>query len=125
MLLIIIAGFCLGIIVIAGAMSGSRSSDGGAKGKVYVCTVDGAIGLKSVKITNQNEGTSITRITADLPYSFNYTSGDTLMFNVTILSGYEWNSWVFDDGTFDHHNPLTLKGTRTFRMTAAFLVSGT
>jgi len=63
-----------------------------------------------VKVSNQNTGTSITKMAADLPYTFYFNKDDTLNINVTVSQGYAWNAWEIDQQPwFDNHNPLTLK----------------
>jgi hypothetical protein len=109
------------IIIVAAAIAGGGSSSM-SRGKTYVCTVDADAGLSQLKITNVDEVASITLTTADLPFSFNYTSNDQLSFNVTAVEGYVFDAWWFsNDGTFDHHNPLTIKGKTRLSMTATFL----
>jgi hypothetical protein len=118
-----IGGIALLILIItAVASSGGSRPHSNPKG-TYTCTVDTNFGLQSVKIINQNTGASITKTTSDLPYSFNFTSGDTLQFNATVLKEYTWNAWVFtSSGTFDDHNPLTVNPEEDFTLTANCLI---
>jgi hypothetical protein len=119
---IIVGAIALLVIIIAAAASSGPRSSVNPKG-IYTCTVSTNFGLQSIKIINQNTGASITKTTSDLPYSFNFTSGDTLQFNATVLKEYTWNAWVFtSSGTFDDHNPLTVNPERDFTLTADCLI---
>jgi hypothetical protein len=97
------------VIVIAAAASSGGSSRTKPPG-VYTCTVSTTFGLDTIVIVNQNQNTHITKTAASLPYSFNFTVGDTLQFNATVLKEYTWNAWMFvKTGTFSDHNPLVIK----------------
>jgi len=85
-------------------------------------TLKSGIGIDTVKVTNQKTGATITLTPADLPATFNFTSGDTLAFSVTAQEGYRFNAWVFGDGTFQSQNPYTIKASATFTMEARFLM---
>jgi hypothetical protein len=111
------------VVIIIVASASSTPSKPHIKG-LEVCTVQAEIGVASIKISNQNTGNSIIKTGADLPYSFNFTVGDTLKFQVTTLAEYTFNAWVFNTGTFDNHNPLNLKPTDSVTMTANILVKG-
>ena len=111
LLMLIVFLVCIVVIVAAALSGGNRAV---LPAGVKTCTVQAEVGVESVKISNQNIGTSIIITATLLPYSFNFTSGDTLQFNVSTMPGYTFNAWVFNTGTFDNHNPLNLKPkTRT------------
>jgi len=112
------------IIVVVVAISGGGGNKPSSPQGQLVCTVNGDVGVSVIKITNANTGNSITKTAADLPFSFNFTKGDTLQFNVTVLSDYEFNAWMFTTGTFNNHNPLVLKTETPLIMTADCIVKG-
>ena len=89
---------------------------------VVSITINSEVGVKQVVITNLNTGTSITKRSTDLPFTFNADNGDSLRFYVTTEESYMWNSWMFNTGTFDNHNPLTLKATSSLDMSPMCLV---
>lgn len=111
------------IVVAAVASSGSGARKTGTIPiGVKVCTVQGDIGVLNVKISNLRTGTSIVKTASNLPFSFNFTQGDTLQFNVAVEPNYTFNAWVFNSGTFDNHNPLTLKPSDSIVMTVTVLM---
>jgi len=123
----IIAGILvlLAFIALAIAASGQqpRKIGTGGSDKIYVCIVNTDIGVQQIKIINQNTGTSIIKTAADLPYSFYFSDGDTLNFNVTVIDGYVWNAWEINQWPwFDNHNPLTLKPDTDVELTPKCLV---
>ena len=85
-------------------------------------TINSEIGIKQVTITNLNSGTSITKRSTDLPFTFNAEYGDSLRFYVVTEESYLWNAWMFGTGTFDNHNPLTLKAYSDLDMSPQCLV---
>ena len=89
---------------------------------IVTVTVNSEVGVKQVTITNLNTGTSITKRSTDLPFSFNADNGDSLRFYVITEENYMWNAWMFKTGTFDNHNPLTLKATSNIDMSPQCLV---
>ena len=78
-------------------------------------------GLSTVKIINLNTGTSIIKAATALPYSFNVTRGDTLQLIAATQPNFLFNAWVFNTGTFDNHNPLTVKVNADATITAEVL----
>ena len=97
------------IIVVAASASSGGSRNGQPAG-VCTATINGAVGLSQVEISNQNTGKTIIRTAAELPYTFNLNKGDTLEFNVTIIDGYQWNAWEIDRAPwFAQDNPLIIK----------------
>jgi len=85
-------------------------------------TINSEVGVKQVTITNLNSGTSITKRSTDLPFTFNAKTGDSLRFYVVTEENYLWNAWVFHTGTFDNHNPLTIKVASDMEMSPQCLV---
>jgi hypothetical protein len=117
----------VGIIVLALVIGGIAvaASGGGRKTNTkpagtYTCTVSSNVGLLSVTIINQNtRGGPMTVEAANLPFSFNFTSGDTLQFNATVTEQFEWNVWKFVKiGTWSHDNPLTIRPEEDFTLAA-------
>lgn len=109
-----IVGFLIFIAVIAGiafAVSSGGSRTTSPAGMVVV-TVRGDVGVDAVKILNLNTGNSIIKTSLNLPFSFNVTKDSSLQFVVTTKTGFEFNAWTFQTGTFDNHNPLTVKITQ-------------
>jgi hypothetical protein len=118
--------FLILIIVIAIAVAAASNGGGGGtqrKGKTYACTINAEVGLSRIIVINQNAQPIevITLTPMDLPFTFNFVEGDTLSINVTAISGYSFNAWWRDDKTFPSSNPLVIKGTRTFTITAKFI----
>jgi hypothetical protein len=120
LILVIIVVFVLfiGGIVVVASSGGSRKTNKPLG--IYTCTVSSNVGLLKVEIINQNtRGGPIVKFAADLPFSFNFTSDDTLQFNATVTDQFEWNAWQFvKTGTWDHNNPLTVKATEDFVLVA-------
>ncbi len=119
--LIIIGIIIVFFLALAWAASGNSAQRITPPG-MEVCTIQSEVGVSTVKITNQNTGTSIVKTVSNLPYSFNFTRGDTLQFNVTMQPEYVFNAWTFNTGTFDNHNPLTIKPTDNVVMTVTVLM---
>jgi hypothetical protein len=90
---------------------------------VYTVTIDRAIGINQITITNLNEGTSIKKTLIDLPYSFHVSPGDYLQFKETTAEGYVWNAWQFNDGTFDNHNPMIISISGDLVMTPKCIIT--
>jgi hypothetical protein len=88
------------------------------------CTIaTSGVGAATIKVTNMNAGGSITLTPANIPYTVQFTSGDTLKFEVTSLAEYTFNAWTFSDGTFPQNNPvLTVAAAASFTVTANFLL---
>lgn len=118
---LIIVGFIIVIIIIGAlALAASPGKPKSVAG-LAVVTVKGEIGLTSVKIINLNTGTSIVKTSTSFPYSFNVTRGDTLQLIAATQPNYMFNAWVFNTGTFDNHNPLTVKVNADVTITAEVL----
>lgn len=106
----------LAIIIVAASASSGGSRRNPAN--VITCTVEGDIGISQIVITNQNTGKSIIRTTADLPYEFYLSEGDTLRFNVTLTDGYMWNAWIINQYPwFAQDNPFTMKVEKELMLT--------
>jgi hypothetical protein len=88
-------------------------------------TVKAAVGVQTIAVTNQNTGSTMTLVPADLPITLNCKYGDTLTFKVTSAASYRFNTWMFGDSTFDNHNPLNIKVAYPFMMEARFLTDVT
>jgi hypothetical protein len=119
---LMIVGVVIFMVVVGGLI---LASSGGVKPNVKpqgvrTCTVSSNVGLLKVEINNQNtRGGPIVKFAADLPFSFNFTSGDTLQFNAVVTEQFDWNAWQFvKTGTWDHNNPLTVKPNEDFILTA-------
>lgn len=89
---------------------------------IVVCEVRAQIGVDLIKVANLNTGTSIILTSLDLPFRFNASSGDTLRYTVVTQEGYVFNTWFFNTGTFDNHNPLTRVIDAPIIMTATVLI---
>lgn len=90
------------------------------------CTVNvNGAGISNIKVSNINAGGSYIITTGHFPYTFQFTSGDTLKFEAMTTQGYTFNAYTFSDGTFPQDNPiLTLEATDTFTITAEALLTG-
>ncbi len=84
-------------------------------------TVNSEVGIKQVTITNLDTGTSIIKRNIDLPFTFKATRNDNIRFNVLMEEHYMWNAWVFQNDTFDNHNPLTLEAKTNLVMSPTCL----
>lgn len=85
-------------------------------------TVKAGAGISTVTVTNQNTGAIATLTIADLPATYNFKNGDTLTFKVVPSTGYNFNFWALNDGTFQSQNPYTLKPTDSITLEAHFLM---
>jgi len=116
----LIAGL-IGLVVIIGIILAANQPPSTSKttaGQATV-TINGEIGVGTVRVTNMNTGASINLTAVDLPFRFNCTKGDTIQAVASTVQDYAFNSWFFDNlGTFDHHNPLLLKVNGNLYMTA-------
>ena len=132
-LVIIVIVILFGAILVGAAASSGGHSSGSAQQErgdpKYQFTLTAsqvtAVMLESIKITNQNEGSSIYVFYNDLPETFNFVPGDVLSFTVVAKTNYKLNGWVFDDGTFSDANPLSLKPSGTFSMDARMMPNST
>jgi hypothetical protein len=108
------------IIVVAAASSGGGRKPNTKPAGTYTCTVSSNVGLLSDTIINQNtRGGPLIKYAADLPFSFNFTSGDTLQFTANVTEQFSWNAWQFvKTGTWDHNNPLTVRPETDFVLAA-------
>lgn len=88
-------------------------------------TVQAAVGVQAIIISNQNTGSTITLTSVDLPKTVTVKYGDTITFKVTATAGYSFNYWQFGDNSVDSHNPYTNKLTGALTMEARFLMVGT
>jgi hypothetical protein len=85
-------------------------------------TVQSAVGVQSIVITNQNTGSTITLTTVDLPKTITVKYDNTLTLKVNAVNGYRFNYWQFGDGQVDAHNPYTVKVSYSQTMEARFLM---
>ena len=85
-------------------------------------TVKAGAGISTVTVTNQNTGAIATLTIADLPATYNFKNGDTLTFKVVSLTGYNFDFWALNDGTFQSQNPYTLKPADSITLEAHFLM---
>jgi hypothetical protein len=102
----------IALVVIAGL---AVASQGPPKSKVkesdtITVTIQKHVGIDTVTYENIDNPGEIKVLTIiDLPYSFNCTRGDTLIFTETTRSGYNWNTWDFSPMTRSiHDNPLQI-----------------
>ncbi len=87
---------------------------------VLECTVDAEPGAENITVTNDS-GQKITKQATDLPFTFIFTQGDTLMFHANAREGYEFNAWVLSDTTWYDDAELILTNRRAnFTITAEF-----
>ena len=108
--IIIIAVAFIAALIIGVSSASSGTSKTKKPAGLLTCTVNGDVGLDQIVIINQNTGKSIIKTTANLPYTFNLTEGDTLRFNVTLIEGYNWNAWEINQYPwFAQDNPFTMK----------------
>ncbi len=121
--IILVGGLILLAIIVVAlvASSGTRPQTGVFPGKVYTATINADVGLQSIKYTNQNTPSSCIIMATEMPFSFNFTSGDTLTFNVTAREGFKFNTWFTNDGFNHNQNPYTVKATGPFSMRADFI----
>jgi hypothetical protein len=113
------------IVLIVYVASQPRVPRTSATPDIVSCTINSAIGIDKVNITNLNTGKTTARSLINLPFSFNCTEGDYLKISVTTLEGegYVWDSWWFDKtGVFDNTNPMIvrIKGDLTLTPTCIF-----
>ena len=111
---IILALIFIVIIVVVIAVIGSVSTAPRRTAGAAVCTVKTEIGVEYITINNRNTGGGeIIVPSTKLPFSFNFTRGDEIVFKAYPLTNYEFNAWRFTfgeyAGTWDEHNPLTLQ----------------
>ena len=82
--------------------------------KQVTVTVNKAIGIDYVVINNLDANTGDFKVSyIQLPYSFNCTPGDTLVFTGVTQKGYLWNGWEFNTGHPITDNPLTVTSDDT------------
>ena len=82
------------------------------------CTLDAEDGVQNITVTN-DAGDKITLYEQDLPFAFNFTSGDELRFQITIREGYVFNTWFFNDGTWMDGTSILLTNIQSsFNVTA-------
>jgi hypothetical protein len=87
-------------------------------------TVKSGVGIATVKVTDQNTGSTIILTPVDLPASFTFKNGDTITFTVTSQAGYRFNAWVLGDGSFQSQNPYSVKPVSPLTLEARFLMTG-
>lgn len=116
---LIVAAIIL-LVLLGIALASSRpQKTASLPASIAVCRVLSGIGIDRITITNFSVDNKISKINAtSADFRFNFTKGDTLVFNATISEGYDWNSWLFSDGTFDHHNALTIRPSGSIVITA-------
>ncbi len=124
---LIVVGIVIFVLIIVGIAA--LASSGGVKPKqiegLRTCTVNAELGIAAVNITNTNTGKSIIKTAADLPYTFNFTAGDTLKFNVTTLPNYQWNAWeISAPPWFAQDNPYYLKIETNVQLNGKILIIG-
>ena len=110
-------------------------SNGGGPNKtnnppgIKVCTIQAEVGIANITISNLNTGGGSITIPAEkLPFSFNFTKGDTIRLKAAVLTGYDFNAWYFTSGdwagTWDNHNnpPMTIKPEKNVVVLATVLL---
>jgi hypothetical protein len=91
-------------------------------------TVTSQVGMSNILFRDQSTGSSMTLVTADLPWTFNVKYGDTVQLKAVPVTGYHTNSWVCGDKTVlspDNSGYLTMKVTYPFSIEARFLMDAT
>lgn len=122
---IIIGGAVLLLIIIIAAAAASGGPRNGQPAGTCTATINGAVGLSQINITNQNTGKTIIRTAAELPYTFNLAKGDTIKLSVSVINGYDWNAWELNNSPwFAQDNPLVIKVNGNVVFDANCLVSG-
>ena len=98
------------LIIVVWASASSSGSRNGQPAGVCIATINGAVGISQIEISNQNLQTSFILTPADFPYPLHLNKGDTLAFNVTTVEGYVWNGWELNHTPwFTRDNPLVIK----------------
>jgi len=85
-------------------------------------TIKAGAGINTVIVTNQNTAAIATLTITDLPATYNFKNGETLTFKVTPSTGYRFNFWALNDGTFQSQNPYTIKPASSITLDAHFLM---
>lgn len=125
-------GLIVVVVVIAilffGLVGWAATSGGGSKPQAQkgtaVCTVNAEVGIFAINITNQNvPGGNTAKTAMNLPFSFNFTIGDTLQFTAIMLPEYKFINWEFpQNNTFIDYNPLTIKPAGNIVINAKLMV---
>ena len=119
--IIIVVAIIIALIAAVAAAPKNKQQTNQTPG-TKVCSIIADVGVSTISINNLNTGGGVIVITAaNLPYSFNFTVGDRITFNATVESGYIFNAWIFNTGTWDRHNPLTLTLNNRLELTATVL----
>ena len=90
-------------------------------------TINADMGVETILITN-NAGSSktLTREELQTSQSFNFTTGDDLIFETTVREGFSFDTWDFDDGTWNDVNPIILTNVQeAFVITATYTINPT
>src|SRR3989304_6363850 len=97
------------IIALAAVAASGPRTPSGTFGKTVTIRIDSDVGVKSIYVTNANTNEHKTVLSTQLPFSFNVTIEQTVTFNVTAMTGYQFDSWMSNDGRFHDQNPYPLK----------------
>jgi hypothetical protein len=119
----------IAILAIAGIAALASNSSGARRTNLpdrIVCTIKAEIGIEYVIVNNRNTGGGDMIIkSTSLPYSFNSTTSDEIVFRAIPLEDYVFNVWRFTSGewagTWDRHNPLTIQPSKDFTVIATVL----
>ena len=108
------------IIALAASSSSPKPAQSGLLGKVYTATINADIGVQNVIVTNLNTNSHTLVMRTEFPFSFNATTNEVYTFNVTAQTGFTFDSWLANDGTFHSQNPYTIKISGPLMMHASF-----
>jgi hypothetical protein len=91
----------------------------------FNCTVKAQNGIASVNVTNLNQpGSGYTIIQGNFPKTFIALEGTLLKLEVTLVAGYTFNGWTFNDGTFPQStNSIIVLVSKSFEVTAESLLT--
>jgi hypothetical protein len=119
-----IIGVIVLLVIVGIGYAASQGAPNTKKSQVdgqVTITVNKAIGIDYVIINNLDANTGDFKVSfIQLPYSFNCSTGDTIIFTGVTQKGYIWNGWEFNTGHPVTDNPLiitsddsdyTIKGT--------------
>lgn len=114
------------IIIIAAAASGNKGGNTAVTQErppptLQFTVQSDTIGNDYILVTNEATGARITITQNMLPFTANFAKGDVLTFKVSPRTGYIFNAWLIDDGTWESSNPLSLRPNGDFTMKAYFL----
>lgn len=116
---LILAVIIIIIVILIGLAANAANQTLLAKpesGGTITVTIEKNVGIDRITYENiDNPGEIKTLTIIDLPYSFNCSRGDTLVFNYTARAGYVCNSLDFSPtGRSNRDNPLLIESNDPF-----------